>query len=103
MLDSVIDIGSKFKHLRKERLQTLHQVSKGADIDTPLLSKIERGERLPTDEQLRRLAAHFEIHLDELKIQLVAQRILREYGSNASTYKAIKLVEAFLSVLIPKS
>ena len=43
-----IPIGQFFRELRNEREETLHQVAVGTDIDSPLLSKIERGERLPT-------------------------------------------------------
>ena len=42
------DLGHYLRELRKENGQTLHQVSQGTDIDSPLLSKLERGERLPT-------------------------------------------------------
>lgn len=102
MFDFVIDVGLILKNLRQSRSETLHRVSKEADIDSPLLSKIERGERLPTDEQLRRLATHFDIRYDELQVQLVAQRILREHGTTADTYRAVKLIEAFLSELLAR-
>lgn len=42
-----LELGQYLRQLRKEKGETLHQVSKGTDIDSPLLSKIERGERLP--------------------------------------------------------
>ena len=102
MAESIIEIGLRLKRLRKARLETLHQVSKMADVDSPLLSKIERGERLPTDEQLKRLAEHFEVSIGELQPTLVAQRILREYGATAQTYEAVKLVEEQLALYIPK-
>ena len=34
------DLGQHLRELRKAKGQTLHQVSKGSDIDSPLLSKI---------------------------------------------------------------
>ncbi|GAB4041770.1 helix-turn-helix domain-containing protein [Spirosoma gilvum] len=96
----IIEIGTCLKELRKARSETLHQVAKTADVDSPLLSKIERGERLPTDDQLKRLAAHYEASVDDLQITLVAQRILRDYGVNQQTYAAVKLVEKQLAFFI---
>ena len=52
-------LGPYIRELRKGRAETLHQVSKGTDIDSPLLSKIERGDRLPTNEQIVRLAHYY--------------------------------------------
>mgnify|MGYP003380661107 CR=1 FL=1 len=50
-------LGDVYKRqLRKDKGQTLHQVSVGTDIDSPLLSKLERGERLPTAEQIKKLS-----------------------------------------------
>ena len=98
-INFVANIGLSLRELRKKRAETLHHVSKQVDIDSPLLSKIERGVRLPTEEQLKRLAVHFEVLGEELHIQLAAQQILRKYGANLSTYKAVKLVESFLTKL----
>ena len=44
------DLGQYLRELRKEKVQTLHQISMAVDIDSPLLSKLGRGERLPTAE-----------------------------------------------------
>jgi transcriptional regulator with XRE-family HTH domain len=41
------DLGQYFRKLRTDKGETLHQVSKGTDIDSPMLSKIERGDRMP--------------------------------------------------------
>lgn len=85
-------LGLHLRELRKGRSETLHQVSKGTDIDSPLLSKIERGERLPTNEQVIRLAEYFGVEQSDLKAQQTAERILKEYGANETTFQAIQLV-----------
>lgn len=95
-------LGQYLRELRKERKETLHQVSKGTDIDSPLLSKIERGERLPTLEQLKRLSEFFKVSEPSLKIKHTAEKILKEYGVNEITYDAIKLVNEQLVPYIKK-
>ena len=96
------ELGQYLRELRKEREETLHQVSKVVDIDSPMLSKIERGERLPTNEQLKRLAKFYKISEDSLKIKHTAEKILKEYGANETTYDAIQLVNEQLSIYARK-
>lgn len=86
------DLGQHLRELRKAKGQTLHQVSKGSDIDSPLLSKIERGERLPTQEQIKKLSKYFKVAESELKIMATAEKIIKEYGVNDATYDAVSLV-----------
>lgn len=87
-----IELGKYLRELRNIREETLHQVSKGTDIDSPLLSKIERSERLPTSDQIKRLAEYYKISEEKLKIQHVAEKILKDYGANDITLNAVKLV-----------
>ncbi|HBX49432.1 MAG: hypothetical protein A2275_04895 [Bacteroidetes bacterium RIFOXYA12_FULL_35_11] len=96
------DLGQYLRALRKEKEQTLHQVSKGSDIDSPLLCKIERGERLPTAEQIKKLSKYFKIAESELKIMVTAEKILKEYGANNTTYEALNLVMEQLTPYIKK-
>ena len=97
------NLGLFLRELRKGRNETLHQVSKGTDIDSPLLSKIERGERLPTLDQLKRLSKFFKVSEVNLKVKHTAEKILKEYGVNEITYDAIQLVNEQLAPYIKKS
>ena len=97
------DLGQFLRELRKERNETLHQVSKGTDIDSPLLSKIERGERLPTLDQLKRLSKFYKVSEASLKVKHTAEKILKEYGVNDTTYDAIQLVNEQLTPYAKKS
>jgi HTH-type transcriptional regulator, competence development regulator len=96
------ELGQYLRELRKERQETLHQVSKGTDIDSPMLSKIERGERLATNEQLKRLAAFYKVSEVSLKVKHTAEKILKEYGINETTYDAIQLVNEQIASYITK-
>lgn len=97
------DLGQFLRELRKERSETLHQVSKGTDIDSPLLSKIERGERLPTLDQLKRLSKFYKVSEASLKVKHTAEKILKEYGVNDTTYDAIQLVNEQLTPYAKRS
>ncbi len=97
------ELGQYLRELRKQREETLHQVSKGTDIDSPMLSKIERGERLPTNEQLKRLAKFYKVSEARLKVKHTAEKILKEYGVNETTYDAIQLVSEQLTTYAKKS
>lgn len=102
MNDPKSELGQYLRELRKQREETLHQVSKGTDIDSPMLSKIERGERLPTSEQLKRLATFYKVSEAFLKVKHTAEKILKEYGANEITYDAIQLVNEQLTTYSKK-
>ena len=96
------ELGQYLRELRKDKGQTLHQVSVGTDIDSPLLSKLERGERLPTSEQIKKLAKHYKFAETDLKVKATAERIIKEYGVNDTTYEAVNLVMEQITPYIKK-
>jgi HTH-type transcriptional regulator, competence development regulator len=103
MQKSKSDLGLHFRKLRKEKAETLHQLSKGTDIDSPMLSKIERGERMPTLEQLKRLCKYFQVAESDFIIMHTAERIIKEYGVNETTYEAVKMVEEQITPFLIKT
>lgn len=96
------DLGQYFRKLRTDKGETLHQVSKGTDIDSPMLSKIERGDRMPTLEQLKKLCKYFKVSEADLKIMHTAEKIIKEYGINETTYEAVRKVEEQLTPYLKK-
>lgn len=102
MQNSKSYLGQHFRELRKEKGETLHQVSKGTDIDSPMLSKIERGERMPTLEQLKRLCKYFKVAEADLKVMHTAEKIIKEYGVNETTYEAVRMVEEQITPFLKK-
>ena len=87
------NVGDLLRALRTQHEKTLHEVSRGTDIDSPLISKIERGERLPTLDQVKKFAKYYKISEKDLTVQLTAARIIREYGFTDTTYDAVSLVK----------
>ena len=102
MKNSNSELGLRLRNLRTQKKLTLHQVSKEVDIDSPMLSKIERGERLPTIEQLQRLSKFFKVAEADLKVMHTAEKIIKEYGVNDTTYDAVRLVEEQITPYITK-
>ena len=93
MKKSNSELGQYIRNLRTEKKETLHDVSKGTDIDSPLLSKIERGVRLPTDEQINKISEYFKLDESDLKVMVMAEKIIKDYGINDTTYDAVRKVE----------
>ena len=87
-------IGQHIKEIRQTRGETLHQVAINTDIDSPMLSKIERGNRLPTIPQIKRISSYFNIPEQQITALLIAEKIIHEFGINSITRDAIKYVEA---------
>lgn len=88
-----MSIGNYLKSLRTEQNKTLHQVAVGTNIDATLLSKIERGTRLATDEQLQKLALYYNVPLEDFQSKAIAEKIIKEYGLNETTAQALNLVQ----------
>ena len=60
--------GKYIRDLRETNGLLLRELASGLSIDQAILSKIERGERIPTKAQLLAISNYFEIKNEELKI-----------------------------------
>lgn len=76
-------IGSKLKELRKNWGLSLEEVSQYVGISTDMMSKIERGDRKPTIELLKKLTIHYNLHEDDLLIYFYTEEL----------YETLKRVE----------
>lgn len=68
--------GKKIKELREERGLVQRQLSAALEIDTPMYSKIERGERKAKRSQIPIMAQMFEVDEKELLIIWLADKVL---------------------------
>jgi transcriptional regulator with XRE-family HTH domain len=85
--------GETTRTLRKQRGEPLRVVAAAVEIDSTLLSKIERGERFPTEAQIAKFAGYFGVPQEELAAKAIADRIISEYGHQSATLQAIKIVK----------
>ena len=68
--------GKKIKELREERGLVQRQLSAALEIDTPMYSKIERGERKAKRCQIPIMAQMFEVDEKELLTIWLADKVL---------------------------
>ena len=68
--------GRKIKELREERGLVQRQLSAALEIDTPMYSKIERGERKAKRSQISIMAQMFEVDEKELLTIWLADKVL---------------------------
>lgn len=69
-------LGNKIKSLREEQGILQRQVAAYLEIDTPMFSKIERGDRRAKRSQVPQLAEYFHIDEKELLTLWLADKIL---------------------------
>ncbi len=80
------------RSLREKQSAPLRIVAAATDLDSTLLSKIELGDRLPTDAQAEALASYYKIHVEEMRRRVVAGRIMQQFGDDPVLYDAISIV-----------
>lgn len=68
--------GKKIKALREERGMVQRQLAAALEIDTPMFSKIERGERKAKRSQIPIMARMFEVDEKELLTIWLADKVL---------------------------
>lgn len=69
-------LGNKIRSLRDEQGILQRQVAAYLEIDTPMFSKIERGDRRAKRSQVTKLAEYFHLDEKELLTLWLADRIL---------------------------
>ena len=89
-------LAAQLRQLRRKKGVPLRMVGAATDIDPALLSKIETGERLPTVQQIKRLAAFHEVSERTLLATRTATDIVNRYGRAPELQKALRVVKAYL-------
>jgi transcriptional regulator with XRE-family HTH domain len=69
------ELGETLRQLRESKGLLLRQVAADLDMDTALLSKIERGDRSPKKDQLSKAADLFGIPARELLVIWLAEKV----------------------------
>ena len=85
--------GQILREEREKKGLLLRQVAAMLDIDTAILSKIERGERKASKELIVKLAEILELDEEALIIQYLSEKILYEIKDEELGGKALKVAE----------
>jgi transcriptional regulator with XRE-family HTH domain len=86
-------VGELLREKREEKGLLLRHVSAELDIDTAILSKIERSERKATKDQILKLAEILDLNKDDLIVQYLSEKILYEIKGEELGEKALKVAE----------
>ncbi|HOM90133.1 MAG TPA: helix-turn-helix transcriptional regulator [Bacteroidia bacterium] len=95
--------GEIIREKREKKRLLLRHVSAQLDIDTAILSKIERGERKATREQITKLAEILELDKESLLIQYLSEKILYEIQDEDLAMEALKVAEKTIKYRVTKN
>jgi predicted nucleotidyltransferase len=96
-------IGSMIRRLRKEKGEPIRVLAAYLQVDQAVMSKMERGLRKPTKEQVEKLAVHFGADKKEMLIAWLSDRIVYEIRGESFAEEALKVAEEKMMYRIPKS
>ncbi len=85
--------GEILREKREEKKLLLRQVAAKLDIDTAILSKIERSERKASKEQIIKLAEILDLKEEDLLVHYLSEKILYEIKDEEFGNKALKVAE----------
>ena len=90
-------LGKRIRELREEKDLLLRQLSAVLEIDTPMYSKIERGERKAKREQVIKMAKLFDADEKELLTLWLAGQIYELIKGEDCNNEALDLVKINLT------
>jgi transcriptional regulator with XRE-family HTH domain len=79
------------KSKRENKSLLLREVASMIDVDTALISKIEKGNRKPTREQIDKLAVALDIEHNKLLTLWLCEKVYEEVNGEEMAIDAIKL------------
>jgi transcriptional regulator with XRE-family HTH domain len=85
--------GEKIKHLREANRLLQRQIASQMNIDTPMLSKIERGERKAKKEKVALFAKLLDVNQDELLTLWLADQVVEVVEGEYLALKAMQVAE----------
>lgn len=86
-------LGNTIRKLREDKELPLRTVAAYLDMDQAILSKIERGHRKPTREQVVKLAAYFKVKENDLLVAWLSDKIVYEVEDEDMALKALQVAE----------
>jgi len=84
--------GDRVRQLREQQNMLLRQVAPQLEMDTPQLSKIERGERTAKKEQVNKLAEILKADKEELLTLWLADQVYDVIKNEDHANEALKSV-----------
>lgn len=95
--------GEIIREEREKKGMLLRQLASQMDIDASILSKIERGERKATKEQIIKLAEILSLNKNQLLIQYLSEKIAYEIADEDVANQTLKAAEKKVKYLKSKT
>lgn len=86
-------LGQLLKVKREAKGLLLRQVAAYLDIDQAILSKIEKGSRNPSRDNINKLSEILEIDRNKLMVQFLSEKIVYEIAEEDCATEALKVAE----------
>lgn len=96
------NIGGMIRRLRVEKGDPLRVLAAHLQVDQAVMSKIERGQRKPTKEQVEKLAKYFGADKKQMIITWLSDRIVYEIEGESLAKEALKVAEEKVKYLSTK-
>lgn len=85
-----LSVGTLFRNKREEKGLLVRQVAAVTELDQAVISRIENGDRLPTKEQLMKLAGLYGLDQKQMLSQWLAEKLVRDYGDEPGAPEAFR-------------
>ena len=95
-------LGNIIRQLREDKQLPLRTVAAFLDIDQAILSKMERGQRKPSREQVVKLAGYFKVKENDLLIAWLSDKLVNEVADEDMALKALQVAEERVAYIISK-
>jgi len=96
-------VGEIIREKREERGWLLRHLAAELDIDQALLSKIERGERKATKDQIQKFASVLGLKKGELMLQYLSENIVYEIIEEKNALDVLQVAEDKIEYLRKQS
>lgn len=98
----MLSIGEQIRKLRENEGLPLRKVAAELDIDQSILSKIERGERKASKDQIIQIARIFNVEEKVLLINYLSDRVLYDLKDEDFASDALKVAEMKIKYMTEK-
>ncbi len=96
-------LGALLKEKRKSNQLKLRELTARTGIDQTLLSRFEKGDRMPTQEQLWKLVEELKLNNDEAHVAWMTDKILIVVGYGPLAVEALQAAESRIEYLNSQS
>ncbi len=95
-MSNMKSLGEKLRELREARGLLLREVAAQMEVDPSLLSKIERGDKRATREQVVLMARMYKSDEKDLMVSYLSERVVYQVEDEDLAIEALKVAEEMI-------